>query len=780
MSSINYDRTLGLPVQRETVEVRADPVYVDTQGATVAVNVPRDWIDRLPVIGRQVLPLINLEPGVAQNGQAFTSINGLRPSFAVVTLDGITVQDNYIRANGLDFLPNHLRSDQIGEFTIVSQNGGAPLRGGASFVSFTTPTGGSTWHGAGYWHNRNSALTPNDWFNNKAGTPKPSLNRNQAGLSVGGPLVEDRLFLYAKYEAERRTAEQGVNRLVLTQAARNGVFTYQDLDGNAQTLDLLRATGNSFDPAVERLLDQVPPPESINSFDVGDSSPSFLRNTAGYRFNVENNLDRDSVLLRVDAAAGPGHWLSTSYQFVRDDPDRPDLGTGLDRRPPIHERSRVHLLSAAWRFAPSARFSGEVRGGFNRNPTEFRTTEGLDGRLFDGFAFSNPRVNFEPEGRKTNIFSVGANFTHHRGKHGLAFGGQIQSTSARIFSRQGLQPRFQIGVSLANPLALAPEMFFGGVTSEDFGDAQNLLASLAGFVASGAQTFNVRSATSGFVSVAPFERRFFLKQSSAYLQDRWNITGRLVLSFGLRWEYWGRFDERDGLLLGPRLDSAGIGETLLSNAVIDFLGGFHGRPVYRPDRNNFAPSVSLAADPFGDGRTAFRAGYAISYVNDETLFAGDTATSVNEGLRTTVRLHNLAAAISADLPAFEPPGFRIPRTTRDGLDSNPVAVISAIDPNLRSPYVQQWNAGVQRKIGSTTLLDLRYVGNHASKLLRGVDLNQFDIFTNGFLDDFLRARSNGFLALPVRGEFDPRFDPTLSGSRPLDVIPRLGLEGLLV
>jgi hypothetical protein len=64
------------------------------------------------------------------------------------------------------------------------------------------------------------------------------------------------------------------------------------------------------------------------------------------------------------------------------------------------------------------------------------------------------------------------------------------------------------------------------------------------------------------------------------------------------------------------------------------------------------------------------------------------------------------------------------------------------DPNMRTPYVQQWSFGIERELTPTMSIAARYVGNHAVKLRRGLDFAQVDIFSNGMMDEFLRAQSN--------------------------------------
>lgn len=214
------------------------------------------------------------------------------------------------------------------------------------------------------------------------------------------------------------------------------------------------------------------------------------------------------------------------------------------------------------------------------------------------------------------------------------------------------------------------------------------------------------------------------------------------------------------------------------NVVTDFIGGDSGRKIYNRDLNNWAPSIGLAIDPFGDGKTAIRMGYSINYVNDEAIRSADNAMGNNPGLNFTTRVTNLTTKISDGPPTPPVPTFQVPRSlafTVAQVGGIPQTVFT-VDPNYRTPYVQQWNMTVQRDIGWNTVVDLKYIGNKGTSLSRGIDYNQV-FFPAGYLEDFERARRNGFANLANTGVFDPRCNFT--GCEPLTFIPNFASGGLL-
>ncbi|HYZ86480.1 MAG TPA: hypothetical protein VE621_18845, partial [Bryobacteraceae bacterium] len=96
----------------------------------------------------------------------------------------------------------------------------------------------------------------------------------------------------------------------------------------------------------------------------------------------------------------------------------------------------------------------------------------------------------------------------------------------------------------------------------------------------------------------------------------------------------------------------------------------------------------------------------------------------------------------------------------------------------RSPMVHQWTLSLQHEIWNT-IFEARYVGNRAADLLRAYDYNQVNIYAGGFYEDFLRARSNGFLALNAGQGFNPAYNPSLPGSQQLTLIPTFASGGSL-
>ena len=770
---------LELGVATETVVVEGGVSQVQTTNAEVTSVVTTGQIAELPLIGRDPLLFVRLQAGVSFNGLGNTTINGQRTSFSAVTIDGINVQDNFIRRNALDYLASRTLMDQVAEFTVTAQNGSPAVGGGASQVNFTTRAGGPEFHGNGYWHMRNDKLAAAPWFSNRQGIDKPELRVNQFGGSVGGPIVRNKAFFFANFESLRERRKSLVNATVLTADAARGDFSYLDLDGTLRQVNVLDIHGLRPDPEVAQIMSRIPAPSEINNFDTGDSTSERQLNTAGYRFLTRDNGDRDALTVRGDLNLSSRDALSVTYKYSQEGNDRSDAGIGYAEVPPVRDSIHTNFLSAGWRTTPGPRWTNEVRIGFNLAPGEFTNSAAPEDYLLSGMIFSNPAVNFQDQGRFTDTFNYRNDSIAQLGRHTLRFGFDAQQVRIESFNDAGIVPLMNLGLGAQSVYQIPGFFFPGGIAPEDLGTAQGLLATLAGIISSASQTFNVRDRSSGFVSGQEERRRFRFDQLSFYGQDNFRLSPRFTVNLGLRWEYQGRLDERDGLMLQPVQAHGTLIETLLSDAELDFAGSVAGRSLWQPDRNNFAPNVGLAWDVFGDGTTAVRAGYSISYVNDEVIRAADNAVVANSGLQGQTALQNLDAFLADGPVAIETPEYSIPRRVSQNQLIDPFSAVFGIDPKLRSPYVQQWNFSLQRDLGWQTLVEARYLGNKGTKLIRGIDYNQLIVRENGFVDDMIRARSNGFLAMESGGGFDPSYNPGIQGSQELQVFPLLPNGGFL-
>lgn len=769
---VSKDYSLNVPLEpggvEENVTVVAGADVVNATSAELNTTVGQRQIQELPLNGRNPLALIGLQAGTASNGATDTVINGQQSSFTNITRDGVNIQDNFIRANATDFSPDRPNVDDVGEFTITTQNADASKGYGASQVELVTPRGSSEFHGAGFIYNRNSKFSANNFFNNRNGVALPFLNRNQFGGRLGGPLVlphfgeggpavvHNKAFFFGSYEGFRLRQSTSVTRTILTPSARAGTFTYV-VNGQTRTANVLQLAGVAADPVIaSRILANVP--TAGNNSSVGDQ-----RNTTGYSFSQLQNQDRDSVTLRFDG--NPSSKQSWELIIGRRNENllRPDTDNGGFNRVPFGAQTNLSKsVVAAYRYAFTNSLNNEIRGGFaNSKPIFGRTNEPTDVFLTIPL-ISSPESTFQEQGRFSNYGNIQDNAVYLRGEHTFKFGAQAQFFRLTPFGppsfSQSSIPTLTISTGTATPSLVASQL--PGISSSDLTAANSLLALLGGFVSGANLTYVATDTTSGYVPGAQQKHRLNFENYSFYGSDSWRVSPRLTLNLGMRYELFTPVREPNRVALEPIISNGTdpIVAALNPNGTYNFVGNNAGDPssgkFFHQDNNNFAPVVSFAYSPNfknnflgsvfpGEGRTVLRGGYRISYVNDEFIRGADNAATGNAGLIQGVTRTNLNLRVAGGTPSFTTPVFQVPRTyAQNNAIAGNFGTVFAIDPNLKVPLTQEWNVGIQRELGFQTVMEIRYVGAKSDNLIRGLDFNQVNTRDNGFLADFERARRN--------------------------------------
>jgi hypothetical protein len=761
----------------ETVTVEAVSTLIQTTTPEVTKTVEQKQLLALPLPGRDMTVLIRTQPGVPGTSTRMnTSINGGRATWTQVTQDGINIQDNFIRTNSLDFLPNRPTSDNVAEFTITSSVAGADTAGGATTVRMVTPSGTNRFRGSAFEANRDSRFSANSFFNNKSAVAKPQLKRNQFGGSVGGPILKNKLFFFAYYEGFRQKSQTAQNPTIpANDDLLTGVFRYVDTSsGTMRSVNVLQLSGLSLDPSVQKnTLSLVPKASNVNNYDVGNSTAGKVLNTAGFRFNQTDLQNRDYVGGRVDYELNQSHHFEVVGSYMLETDDRPDLDTVNLPRPLVFTWAGTKRFVGAWRWLITPRLQNEVRGGFNLAPVKFESDVVFGDTLYNTNLVSNPVATFQPQGRYTNTYQFSDSGSFLWGSHAIQFGGSLQRIHVNSYNYAGRFPTVSFGFSSAAPpsVQLPANAFPGGISSADRNSANSLLSMLSGTITSVARTFQVEDQTSGYVPGIPNNRNYTLNNVAAYVQDSWRWKPNFTIRAGLKWEYYSPVSEDNNLAFAPILNGANYKNVLLDpNATVGFVNG----GIYTSDLNNFGPTVGFAWDVFKDGKTSVRGGYSLTFANEEGVTVFTNSVGTNTGLSTGVSLSNQYANVSAGVPVIPTPAFKTVRTMPDQLATSLTAGIGTIDPNIKQPMIHQVSVGISRLLPWAFAAEARYVGTFGRDIWKGIDLNQI-VVPSAFQADFLRARSNGFLALAAGKGFDPSYNPTIPGSQVLTVLTKYGL-----
>jgi hypothetical protein len=806
-AQLNMSLEVGSVTEQVTVTGEVQQI-INTETATLTNVVNPRQVQDLPLPTRNPLDLAGLQAGVAVFGTNLrgSNIDGNRGASTYISQDGINVMDNFVKTSSL-FAISAPTVDGTSEFSITTGTVDSTAGGGAVQVRIITPGGTNQIHGSIFEYVRNTDFNANDFFNNQTKTPRQIDQQNRFGFAVGGPVYiphvyngRDKSFWFFAFDGFRQPLSITRNRTVLTQSAREGVFKYIDATGALQTVNLLGLPNvpvHSLNAMTSALLNGTPPP---NNTLVGDGL-----NTAGFSWNSPQKSSINQFDMRIDQKLLESSKLGTHwFQFVLHRAafaTTPDTVTnGND--PPFPGGKGADQTSTRWNgsAAITSTFGGsltnEVRYGHQRAPVGFVREAPPDSTFLVGFAgITNPQFQFLSQGRNTTVYQFTDNLSKVKGAHTLRFGADVQSITDVNFNDGGTLPRANLGQNSANSSGITAASFAklpaGSLGTTVVTNATNVYVDVTGLLGTATQTFNVASPTSGYVPGSTFALPIRQRSLAIYGSDQWRAKPNLTLTLGLRWEFQGVPQATNNLAFLPVNGAAGLfGISGAGNlfqpgvlqgnptTTIDFAGDKFGRPFYQNDWRDFAPFVGLAYAPsfahgplkwiFGSeqGQSALRGGYGITYLRDGLTVAQNILGGTT-GLSTGVTNQAPTGVVNGN-PPVTTPVFAAPITdaalfaATGGSD-----IVAAFDPHLRTPYSQQWSFGFERELTKTMAVEARYVGNHAVALYHGIDINEINIFENGFLQEFLNAQKN----LAING--GTSFAASAAGTVPLPIFTTL-------
>jgi len=786
--------TLEVGAVSETVQVTGAAEIVESASAAVSSDLTGRQVNDLPIPSRNATDLIVTLPGTqTPGGPRNTTFDGLPQATVNMTLDGVNIQDNLLKnGSGGAFYPVvYPRTDAVEEVSVTSAASGAESLGeGAIQVKFVTKSGTNEWHGGAFDQERNTFFDANTYFNNIDGLARDRIILHQMGAHIGGPIVKNKLFIFFNYEIFRfpqswnEAQDKGSQLLVLTDAARSGIFTYKNSSGQPQTVNLYNlAAGAGFpatpDPLIGNTLSQIAQSLGGGTVTMRATANDFNRNN--FNFLAPGKQKIDFPQGKLDWVINPKHhWEATGgvnpYRLFPDGinaviPVFPGSGTVLGSKVNAGQREAFWSGSTAVRSAWTSHWTSEVRFGITSGNVLFFNDVTPD--LFAPWRGYAPNMagyvtvpyNASSTSRRNNpIKQLTGSATWVRGSHQVNMGGSFSQIAEYTVS-DGTQifPRVSFGIQSTDPaLGMFTTANFPGSAASDLANAENLYALLTGRVSSITRSV-VLGETSKTYGPNNTIGRYRQREFGFYVQDSWKIKPKLTLNYGIRLEnqypyhvfnntytrpgYAGLYGVSGvGNLFQPGASSGSV--PVLTPVTTD-TAGFS--PVHFP-----SPTVGIAyvlpkysgllgAILGRAGEPVLRAGFSIANVREQFTIPW----SSNQG----VSINTSVDPISQNTSAFGPAGSvlfsnpTLPVATVASSPTYPLTVapgssINDYDPNLKTRYVESWNLGLQRPITPNTVLEIRYVGNHSARSWTTINLNEVNIVENQFLTQFQAAQNN--------------------------------------
>ncbi len=520
-------------------------------------------------------------------------------------------------------------------------------------------------------------------------------------------------------------------------------------------------------------------------------------------FNSNAMSNQQYPDLRLDYTINKTNTLEFDYHYSHYNAE-PDLLNSSDASYPVPPFSQNvggqisdrSLLAVAWRSQLTKTMSNELRVGGNSSPVWFdqgavaaiypAVKSNLGSTfvrpLFPGNVNSqlltNPFNGYFPQSRNGALAQLTDTLSWLRGNHSITLGTNL--TGLRYKQTLSTQPVASMNMGLSS-LDPAAGMFTGGnlpgMGASDLSLAEGLYGVLAGSITSFNQTVNVnpttRAYTPGYNNLLQISQR----EAGIFFSDSWHMTSALNFNYGLRWEWEGTpTDDLNEYYVASGnyganglWGSSGVGNLFkpgtLAGAVTTFVND-KGAQFYKSYKKDFAPSLGLAWTPNfgngllaglfgGSGESVFRAGYSIAYDREGmSSFSGNIPN--NPGVRNNGFLTAASSNGTAGSGLFQAGSLTLANGNLGTvgqeeslpygsvLPINPAFgdQVNAYDPNLRPPMIQSWSVGIQRQLNPNTALEIRYVGNHGNHEWTTLNLNETNIFENGFLTQFNGALNN--------------------------------------
>jgi outer membrane receptor protein involved in Fe transport len=697
------DVTLQPGQLAQTVEVRGEELpMVESTSNTLGGIVDSKVATSLPVNGRDYQKLIFLVPGVTGSPDQITdspgsfgifSVNGARGRANNFLLDGTDMNDGYRNDPAINEAGTYgtpatiLPVEAIAELHVASNFEAEYGRSAGGVINVVTKSGTNDIHGSAFEFFRNNALDARNYFNPTTQSQEPFHN-NQFGASLGGPIFKDKTFFFVDYEAVRET----------------GKLSYTTLVPSPQEISLATAAiGGTVNPVIAKLLALNPwPTPNISTTPFSGVNDVFVATPFSNRV--------DNGIIKIDHNFNKDNLLTGRYYIGDSDQSFPLGLVGGSLLPGFNVTTptRVQMIALSYVSVLSPNVVNESRLGWNRFAEGFFPEDrsfnpdsaiGLDTGVS---AYNNglPRINVG------SYAQIGANYTVPRqrvdtnwhyidgiswkhGKHDLKFGYEFRRTSISQILNIDFRGKLSFG---ASTLEQSLENFLNGTP------------------------------TGGSIAQGNTNRNTFENSHALYAQDSWRVSRTFTLNLGLRYDYFGLIQDKQdnftNILLNPSTQINPATQT--ATAVLTGQGR-----LYQPDYKNVAPRVSIAWDVFGNQKTVVRAGYGIffdSYSQDGFIGQVPYNSNFDPGSAYSGFGPNPITFASPVSSSSFPVPFEPHVPVYGGFSPMPDAF--GVDPNLRTPYMQNFNLNLQQQLTRKMVLQIGYVGSNGHKLLQTVDANQ--------------------------------------------------------
>jgi Carboxypeptidase regulatory-like domain len=729
--------------------------------------------------------------------------NGLPGAAQVTSVDGVIGQSSRFKDFG-NAVPGSTaaspRIQNIDEMSVQTDqlDANQGYGQGNMQVTFVTRSGSNRFHGRIFGDLQNSSFNANPWQNDFSAIPIPLYHKTDIGGSVGGPVIKDKLFFFFSYERDGIPGQQEVGAngafpftAVMTPAAQQGNYTYLGTDSVTHTVNLF--TLASAQPGLATTLDasvanQLTAINASEKFGTLVSTPG-VYNAQTLEFRLPNNQYFYYPTFRVDYNATQSVRVNLAFNDSKfnaptQNPQEFPGSTFAYQTDGNKTTAYTASLGVDWTIRPT--LINQFHGGFLYNWTANSPKQGDDPEKYgyinywagpdnlnpgSGAFFYSAVSNFYP------LINLSDNVVWQHKSHNISFGASFyreqdhywnppQGYDNVVFGDDNGDPMNNV-FNVSNPsLATA--------TPGQIGSMQGYYAILTGDITFVGGSHPINPQTKTYQQFGALNLDELQKAWGLHFQDSWRVRPNLTVNYGLRWDFTGDDHDLNSLYYSPT--QAGLwGPSGINNLFNP--GSLPGEQnpayiarghAYNPWNVSPQPNIGIAWSPqftegilgklTGGGKTVLRAGYSLRRYTEQYQsywqYASNFGSFFYQNFQTQGEsfvapgdfqagsLHfNQYVTAPNSIPPFlvTPPSYSAQISEASQAWQSP---FQGMNPNIAQPYIQSWNVGFQRELGKSNAIEVRYVGNHGVHEWVGENINEVNIFENGFLQQFKAAQTN--------------------------------------
>jgi hypothetical protein len=790
----DIETTLLIGSPTETVTVQAVVPVVQSTTVAIATTIDMKQIQDLPLQGRDISQLSRIVPGYTGTW------NGLPTNAQGNNVDGVISSTSRMKFSGNSTPSVNVRLENIEEMTVQTDQLDMNQGFGMAVMqsSFTTRRGSNMFHGQVFEDHRNDNLNANTWYNNARGvgcTPWPNCRKaeyklNDFGGNIGGPVFKDKLFFFFSLSTARQPGGTTRSSSFLTASAQQGNFTYTGTDGLSHTVNVY-SIAKAYDPTLQGTMNSVVSTQmtrinnavgqgsittttdpNINSVSWLSPNPSITwyptfrvdyTPTATWRVNLAVNQTKVTAPHSASPVLPGDEFLAIAGGTKS---NRISSSFGVDW---TATNTLVNAFRFGYLYPPSWNPWGE--GDWNDWPNHPEVVSFPLG--VSPMTWNYPISNFYP------VFTIADTVNWQKGPHALNFGFSMYREQDHYWN--GPEPtRITVSMDAGDPAYNAltnagsyQPLPFANTTQQ--GTARSLYALLTGRISYITGMYPYKKSTGGYgtTPLGHFDLNEVAKAGGFFIQDAWRFRPNLTVNMGFRWDFTAASYDLQGAYHNADLSSiwgpSGVGNLFKPGTL---TGNQNPTLAVNPSPYNPwyvtpQPSLGIAWAPkfgegflkkiLGEGNTVIRTSFSLRNFTVPYQYFWNNATNYGGFY---YQFYTATARISTADGSFAPgslflgqpyPKFAlnpakyetsVPASRFTFNNNQYTNGINGMDYDLSQPYTMSWTLNIQQKLGQSRALEIRYNGNRTIHQWLSLNLNEVNVFENGFLQEFKNAQNN--------------------------------------